>query len=173
MPKGSSFRPKWSRYNANRLAGSLQFDMALLARIEFLYALLNLGGRLAPRLLAADDRRPHQDDQFALAIGHALLTKQQAQAGHAADSRQTVAVIVLCLAHQAANRDNAAILDADDAVALVDAGRSQRQREGAHVAQIDVLGFFLDHADRGMDVQDDVAVVVDLRRHVECDAGKE
>src|SRR6185369_63641 len=175
MPNGSSLRPKWSRYKrrpfpARRL---LPADAALVARIEALQARLAFGRRFAPGFVAVDDRRAHQDDQFALAVGAGLLAEQQAQAGHAADPGQAGPAGRLLLAHQAADGNDAAILDADDAVGLVDAARGERQREDAEIAEIDVLGLLFDDADRGMDVQDDIAALVDLRRDVEGDAGEE
>src|SRR5574343_491526 len=140
MPKGSSLRPKWSRYNVRRpVENLLPLDVALLTRIHALQALLRLPGNGAPGLLALDDGGAHQDDQFALAVRHALLAEKQAQAGHAADPGQAVAAGVLFLAHQAADGNDAAILDTDDAVGFVDRAGSERQREGAQLAAVDVL----------------------------------
>src|SRR5205807_5908357 len=124
-----------------------------------------------PAAVRLDDGRLEQDHELFLdepPVGIA----QQAAPTFIRHAWNAATVVTHIDAHQAADGDDISIGDAHDRVGFADlaAGGRNRGRSAAPGSEVYRSGNLGDLANRWMHVQRDVAVLVDLRRHIENDA---
>ena len=128
---------------------------------------------LLPVVDVADDRRLDQHHQFLLAAAGVGVAEQRLRDPVGGAAWQARVVADRLDLHQPADRDDVAVCHTHHGIGFVDAARGQRQLVAADRSQVDPLGDLAHGRHRGVHVQRDGVGVVDLRRHIECDAREE
>ena len=126
-----------------------------------------------PGTRAVDDQRLEQDNQLALSCDSCLVCLNAApKNGISPRTGGACDVLGGRLLHQAADHHDLTTDRVHDAVGLTD--RRLRRRQALLLAvDRECLGLILHIADRGMDMQGNPAAVIDLRRDIQRDTGKE
>src|SRR5256885_9842649 len=127
-----------------------------------------------PVIVPAYDGRLEEDHQLLLHRRAGRTAKGRAQTGDVLKPRNTRVLVGDLNLHQSAECNDVSVLCAHHSVRLVDRALGERDvlRPGAH-AEVECNGAVLNVAHQRVDVQQDVALFVYLRRDVERHAREE
>ncbi|MNF61534.1 hypothetical protein D3C84_431810 [compost metagenome] len=117
--------------------------------------------------------RLEQDHQLDLLGALPAVGKGFADPGNVPQQRHLADDLLLVGLHQAADDDDVAVVGLHHGIRFTNGALGERQHQGIRRADVDGLALLLGVDDGGVDVQQHLALLIDLRGHVQGDAGEE